>query len=97
MPLLAPAGTLFLNCMWSGCFAQLHMSVHTGDSAELLADGVAAAGALAATAPHISYFTTAAAWLSSIMMIAFALAGCYCLSNMQFKQDSLLYPRQKAE
>lgn len=39
-----------------------------------------------ASAPQITYFVVAAAWLSSIMMLGFALAGCYCLANMQFKQ-----------
>ena len=47
--------------------------------------------------PHIQYFVIAAAWISCILLLAFAFAGCYCLSNMEFKQDSLLYPRQKAD
>ena len=47
--------------------------------------------------PHIQYFVIAAAWISCIMLLVFAVAGCYCLSNMEFKQDSLLYPRQKVD
>lgn len=43
------------------------------------------------------FSTSAAAWISGLIMVFFLVTGCYCLANMQFKQDSLLYPRTKTD
>ena len=45
----------------------------------------------------VRFSVSAAAWVSGIIMLFFLVTGCYCLTNMQFKQDSLLYPRTKTD
>lgn len=45
----------------------------------------------------LNWQTDAAAWLSFILIVAFLAAGIHCLTNMQFKKDSLLYGRAKAD
>lgn len=38
-----------------------------------------------------------AMWCTFFILLFFALAGCRCLKNMKFKQDSLLYGKNKAD
>ncbi|KAK9831814.1 hypothetical protein WJX74_010478 [Apatococcus lobatus] len=45
----------------------------------------------------LNWQTDASAWLSFILIVAFLAAGIHCLTNMQFKKDSLLYGRAKAD
>lgn len=44
-----------------------------------------------------SCFVQAAAYISALLFLVFAIASCQVLAKMQFKQDSLLYARTKAE
>ncbi|BDA43582.1 hypothetical protein COCOBI_04-5950 [Coccomyxa sp. Obi] len=44
-----------------------------------------------------SWFVQAAAYISALLFLVFAIASCQVLAKMQFKQDSLLYARTKAE
>ncbi|KAK9828754.1 hypothetical protein WJX72_001930 [[Myrmecia] bisecta] len=48
------------------------------------------------TSPE-QWATKAIAWTSFIILLFFTLAGICCLTNMQFKRDSLLYGRAKAD
>jgi hypothetical protein len=48
------------------------------------------------------YSTTAfvawvCAWAVFIILLAFAFSGCHCLTNMKFKQDTLLYGKSRAD
>ena len=45
----------------------------------------------------LNWQTDAVAWLSFIIIVVFLVAGIYFLTNMQFKKDSLLYGRAKAD
>lgn len=45
----------------------------------------------------IKFQTRSAAILSFILVVVFLIAGCHCLTNMKFKEDSLLYSRAKME
>lgn len=36
-------------------------------------------------------------WAVFFLLLFFALAGCHCLRTMKFKQDSLLYGKNKSE
>lgn len=37
------------------------------------------------------------AWITGLIILAFAIASCQVLGSMQFKQDSLLYGRAKTD
>ncbi|KAK9853600.1 hypothetical protein WJX84_012419 [Apatococcus fuscideae] len=45
----------------------------------------------------LNWQTDSSAWLSFIVIVVFLAAGILCLTNMQFKKDSLLYGRAKAD
>lgn len=55
------------------------------------------AGADPSEGPAISWFVQAAAYISALLFLVFAIASCQVLAKMEFKQDSLLYGRSKAD
>ena len=36
-------------------------------------------------------------WSTFFLLLFFAIAGCHCLTSMKFKQDSLLYGKNKSD
>lgn len=38
-----------------------------------------------------------AMWGTFFLLLFFAFSGCHCLKSMKFKQDSLLYGKNKTE
>ena len=38
-----------------------------------------------------------AAWISALLFLVFGIVACQVIAKMDFKQDSLLYPRAKAD
>lgn len=58
---------------------------------------VLAGAAVPTEAAANGWFVSAAAWISALLFIVFAIASAQILANMDFKQDSLLYSRAKTE
>lgn len=44
-----------------------------------------------------AFTVSSAAWISALLFLVFGIVACQVLVKMDFKQDSLLYPRTKAD
>ncbi len=55
------------------------------------------AAGLSAAEASVQFGNSAAAFGAALLLLWFAMGAIYCMCNMPFKQDTLLYGRSKAD